>query len=75
MKFLLLILVVLAGIWLWRTKRLADPKLKRQQPPATATPLEMVRCTLCSVHIPLVDAVQGKQGPYCCTDHLQRAEP
>lgn len=75
MKFVLVILVVLVGVWLWRAKRQADPKLHRPKPPTAAAPLEMVRCTLCSVHIPLVDAVHGKKGPYCCADHLQRAEP
>ena len=78
MRFLLIILVVLAGIWLWRASRRADSQLKPQKPPAKSAPMEplaMVRCTLCAVHIPAVDAVQGKKGPYCCADHLHRAEP
>ena len=75
MKFALLLVVVLFGIWLWRTNRESDPKLKRQQPQAAPQPLEMVRCTLCSVHVPSVDAVKGKKGMYCTADHFHRAEP
>lgn len=74
MKFIVVILVVLAGIWLWRARRQGDPKLHRRKPPPAAVPLEMGRCTLCAVHFPLVDAVHGNKGLYCCTDHLQRAE-
>lgn len=74
MKFLLVILVVLVGIWLWRSNRQADPKRHRQQPKAAPEPLDMVRCALCSVHVPSGDAVQGKKGVYCSADHLHRAE-
>lgn len=74
-RFLLLILVLLAVIWLWRSARQAEPKLKQQKPPPTVAPQEMVRCTLCSVHLPAADAVMGKKGPYCCAEHRQRAEP
>lgn len=75
MRFLLILLVVLAVVWLWRSARQADPKPKQPKPPTAAAPLEMVRCTLCSVHLPAADAVAGKKGPYCCTEHRQRAEP
>ncbi len=75
MKFLLIILVVLAVIWLWRSWRQATPPSKQPKPPTAAAPLEMVRCTLCSVHLPVADAVAGKKGPYCCAEHRQRAEP
>jgi len=75
MKFALILVVVLFGIWLWRTNREADPKRNRQQAKTAPQPLEMVRCTLCSVHVPAVDAVKGKKGLYCTTEHLHRAEP
>lgn len=75
MKFLLVLLVVLVGAWLWRTNRQSDPKLKQQTPKAAPKPLDMVRCALCSVHVPSVEAIQGKKGVYCCADHRQRAEP
>ena len=74
MKFSLLLLAVLVGIWLWRSSRRVDPKLKRQQPRAAAPPLVIVRCALCAVHVPTGDAVQGKNGAYCSADHLHSAE-
>lgn len=75
MKFLLIILVVLVGVWLWRSGRPATPKRNRPPTQATPEPLEMVRCAFCSVHLPSVDAVQGTQGLYCSADHRHRAEP
>jgi uncharacterized protein len=74
MKFLLVLVVVLAGVWLWRSNRQSDQKLK-QPPKAAPQPLEMVRCALCSVHVPAAEAVPGKKGIYCSADHLHRAEP
>lgn len=74
MKFFLILVVVLAGIWLWRSNRQADPKLRQQDTKAAAPPLDMVRCALCEVHVPSVDAVAGEKGVYCCMDHLHRAE-
>jgi uncharacterized protein len=71
-KLLLILLVMLVVIWLWRANRpVNSPK---PGTPATAKPLEMVRCSYCAVHLPLADVVQGKKGVYCCADHLQRAE-
>lgn len=72
MKFLLILSVVLAGIWLWRSNRPASPK---QSSKTALPPLEMVRCSYCDVHLPLADIVQGQKGVYCCADHLDRAEP
>lgn len=74
MKFLLVILVVLVGIWLWRTNRQTGQKQNQKPSKAAPQPLEMVRCQLCSVHVPLADAIRGKNGSYCSTDHLHRAE-
>jgi len=72
-KALLLLVVVLAGVWLWRSRQTRiDPKTPKA---ATATPLDMVCCTQCGMHIPGNEAVQGRQGLYCCQDHLHRSEP
>lgn len=75
MKFLLILLVALVGIFLWRSNRQTEVTRQRQQSGTAAAPLAMVCCTLCSVHVPLVDAVQGNKGLYCSADHLRCAEP
>ena len=74
MKFLLLIAVVLAGVWLWRVNRPSDASPKAS-PETTPEPLDMSRCLHCGVHVPSVEAILGIQGPYCSVDHRQRAEP
>ena len=71
MKLLLILSVVLFGIWLWRSNR---PSPSKPTPKNATKPIEMVRCTYCAVHLPLGDVVQGKNGVYCCADHLHRAE-
>ncbi len=75
MRLLLLLLLVLIGIWLWRSNREAKAAQKQEKPLSARPPLDMVGCTFCSVHVAVVDAVQGRKGPYCCADHRQRAEP
>ncbi len=75
MKLWLLLLLALVGVFLWRFNRQAD--LKRRSPAAgSAKPAQdMIRCDLCALHVPLLDAVQGRSGHYCCAEHLRRAEP
>ncbi len=75
MRLLLVLLVVLAGVWLWRSNRQARSEFAPKKPEPSPQTLEMVGCRLCSVHVALVDAVQGKKGLYCCFDHRQQAEP
>ena len=74
MKVLLILCVVLAGVWLWRSNRRDVPQHNKQQAKGKPGPLEIVSCTLCSVHVPSVDAIQGQRGVYCSAEHLQRAE-
>jgi len=71
-KALLLLVVVLAGVWLWRSRNSPGlPKSDRQPTP----PLDMVRCTRCGIHVPGNEVVMGAKGPYCSADHLQQSEP
>ncbi|WP_066701977.1 PP0621 family protein [Curvibacter delicatus] len=72
MKFLLLLVVVVAAVWLWRSGRLADAASK--QKPSPPPPQDMVRCAHCGVHFPQADAFAGRNGLYCCVEHRQRAE-
>jgi uncharacterized protein len=73
MKALVVLLVVLVGVWLWRSRsasgRVAPPKA-----PASAEPLDMVRCVRCGVHVPGTEAVVGQQGSYCSVSHLHQSE-
>jgi uncharacterized iron-regulated membrane protein len=70
-KALLMLLIVLAGVWLWRKRQASLTELKRQPPPV----LDMVPCSFCAVHVPGAEAVPGAKGCYCSLDHLHQAEP
>lgn len=74
MKYLLVLAVVLLAVWLWRNNRRVE---KRPPPPASAplpAPQDMVRCPVCSVHLPRGDALPGPDGGlYCCQEHRLRA--
>jgi uncharacterized protein len=73
MKLFLVLAVVLLGVWLFRSGR--QDKVTRQKPPDPAPgPQEMVSCQLCALHFPKSDAVPGRNGLYCSTEHRQRAE-
>jgi uncharacterized protein len=77
MKYLLVLAVVLAVIWFVRNHRRADEPKKKAPPrqDALAQPQDMVRCPVCSLHLPRTDALPGRDGRlYCCADHRLRAE-
>jgi uncharacterized protein len=72
MKALVMLLVIFAGVWLWRSRQIG---LKKPQAPAApAKPLDMVRCAQCGVHVASVEALQGQHGQYCSAEHLQLSE-
>jgi uncharacterized protein len=75
MKLLLIVAFVIVAIWLWRSSRATGAATQTPVPPPVANPQDMVSCALCSVHVPVADAVAGHKGSYCCADHLHRAEP
>jgi uncharacterized protein len=74
MKILLVLVLVLAGVWLFRANR----KSARQRTPPVQKPvtmaLDMVRCQHCDTHLPQADAIAGKRGVYCSAEHRQQAE-
>lgn len=71
MKYLLVLAVVLAGAWLWRSRRRQDlPQSAPAQRPA-ARPGLMVTCRRCGVHLPASDAISDAQGHYCSVEHLR----
>jgi len=77
MRFLLILGVLVFGVWLWRSQRNTpeDRQPGPRQPKAGALPQEMIRCRQCGMHLPAAEAVLGKLGNYCCTEHLKLSEP
>lgn len=76
MKYLILLLVVLAVLWFWRNARRGDaPPGGQRKTGANAPPQDMVQCPVCSVHLPRSDALPGPDGQlYCCAAHRLRAQ-
>ncbi|MDB5872952.1 MAG: hypothetical protein JWQ07_2394 [Ramlibacter sp.] len=73
MKYLILLLVVLAVVWFWRGSRRADSAARGK--PDTPQQQDMVQCPVCSVHLPRSDALPGPGGQlYCCAEHRLSAE-
>ncbi len=73
MKLLLVLLVVLFGVWLWRSRRL-DGKRARPTPPSPPAPAAIVACDVCGVHLPQADALTSATGVYCSHAHRQQAQ-
>ncbi|WP_283770132.1 PP0621 family protein [Variovorax sp. PCZ-1] len=80
MKYAIVFLVILLGVWLWRKNRADDRNEAGAQPkPKSATtstaPQVMVSCALCGVHLPKSEAFSGKAKHYCSLAHRQQREP
>jgi uncharacterized protein len=77
-KYLIVLLVVLAGLWAWRNGRRTDLPDKTGRKPTGKTPPaeppDMVRCAVCGVHLPRAEALTGRAGSYCSQAHRQQAE-
>jgi uncharacterized protein len=69
MKYLVLLLIVVGGIWWIRQQR--RPHTPTHTP---SSPQVMVPCTHCGTHIPENDAVQGSRGTYCSATHRDAHE-
>ena len=82
MKYLVILALVLAVIWLWQGKRRASlaEKARQQKPPqasAKGRDLEttkVIACDVCAVHMPLKEALTGGRGVYCSEEHRRQAE-
>lgn len=75
MKLALLVLIVLIGVLLWKSRPSDAPRPSTPTPKDDPEPQDMVRCALCSVHVPVADAAQGQHGVYCSPEHRHHAEP
>jgi uncharacterized protein len=73
MKYLLLLLIVLAGIWWIRQQRKPHQDMHAQHKASTG-PQTMLPCAHCGTHVPERDAIAGRHGVYCSEPHRQRQE-
>lgn len=79
MKYLLLIALTVAVVWLWRHNRQAQKAAYLRQAAAVPAPLaavEIVACGMCGVHLPKSDALVGLHDAtfYCSDAHRREAE-
>jgi len=70
MKYLLLVLAIVALIWLIRGARRREAPPAKPQRDAGVQP--MVACKHCGVHLPAHEALPGRGGVFCGEAH--RAE-
>lgn len=85
MKYLVVLLVVVAVLWLIgmprrRLDRQAGPSDPgdRAAPQPPTLPDSIVACPQCGLHLPLAEAVPGRGGYFCCETHRavhERAHP
>jgi len=72
MKYLVIILVVLAVLWLVSRSR-SRAQLREDKPAPkreeTAAIEDMVTCAHCQVHLPKSEALPGRGGYYCDAAH------
>jgi uncharacterized protein len=83
-KFLIVLLVVLVGVFIWRSNRRSERVERNERAARTAsrpTPSkppqleDMVSCPVCALHLPAADAVPGRSGAlYCSAGHRQQVE-
>ncbi|ABM96171.1 MULTISPECIES: PP0621 family protein [Methylibium] len=68
MKYLVLLLVIVAVLWLVRSRPRA---VRPDRAPASegSAPQAMIECVHCGVHLPRAEAVAGLQGHYCSDAH------
>jgi uncharacterized protein len=73
MKYLVLLLIVFAGIWWIRQQRQTN-HTHSQKSRSASHAVTMVPCTHCGTHVPETDTLRGKQGLYCSESHRQSHE-
>jgi uncharacterized protein len=69
MKYLVLLLIVLGGIWWIRQQRKPDQTSHKPSGPQV-----MVPCAHCGTHVPKDDAIRGARGLYCSVAHRDSHE-
>ena len=71
MKYLLLIVVFLAVLWLLRGGGVSRRNSTKPRPGA---PERMVVCAQCGVHLPVSESLSAEDRFYCCREHREQGE-
>lgn len=70
-KFIILVVLIFAALAFWR--QLKAWQSKAPSPPPAGSPLLMVRCAKCDLHLPQNQAVSDGSKWYCCQAHRDEA--
>lgn len=77
MKFVLLMLVLVFGVWLFAHRRRSDRSAFGPSQSGSAVrnslPQPMQPCAHCHVHMALTDMTAGQRGLYCSPEHVRQA--
>jgi uncharacterized protein len=81
MKYLVVLIVVFVGVWLWRSNRIADRKDKKENFEREAerqnTQKIIVSCAHCGLHLPQQEALAAPSADlrqqlwFCSAEHRQ----
>lgn len=73
MKFIVVLIVVLAVVWLARkgSRRVAGSGRDKTPLPS---PEDMVACSQCGLHLPRSEALPGRGGTFCSDAHRAQYE-
>lgn len=81
MKYLVMLLVVFVGVWVWRSNLIAISKDKQEDKEREAERQQakktMVACAYCGVHLPQIEALAAPSADlrsqvwFCSTEHRQ----
>ena len=71
MKLLIVLLAVLLGVWLWRSRRVQNQRPTKAPPKILQN---MVPCQVCGVLLPQNEALTTAHGVYCSSAHRNQAE-
>ena len=68
--------MVLLGLALWLVLTLLKQYRRSIDQPDQAPPVsqDMVRCSVCGVHLPKSESIERDGTFFCCAEHSQRAE-
>jgi uncharacterized protein len=74
MKLMIVLLAIAFGVWLWRSRRPPPSQTTPRRRAGTIVALEMTRCDVCGLHLPLTDAQRTRRGTYCSVEHRRQRE-